>query len=431
MSQDRLPTGKIERAGRFLRTGAKIGGNYARFYGKKALLLNPDKEDLQAANAEDILDEFTQLRGTALKVAQMLSMDNINFSERFTGVLQQAQYSVPPMSAPMAVKAFTQSHGKSPEEVFARFNPEAVKAASMGQVHEAWLGDTRLAVKIQYPGVADAIRSDMRMVRRVAPTIVRASAAEMKPYMDEVESKLMEEADYLLELRNSLAFAEACGQLPGLCFPRYLPEYCSKRVITMEWLPGLHLRDFLQTNPTQETINLIGQRIWDFYEFQIHRLRLLNADPHPGNFLFLPDGRVGVLDFGCTKRVTEELYQDYFALAEEGLFEDPPRAQEVLRKIEILRPEDSPAKAETLTEQFGTLISLVTRPYHQGAFDFGDHSYFREINRVGTEISKTREVRGSREFLFVNRTYFGLFALLHQMGAQLHTQCQYRDVSRK
>jgi predicted unusual protein kinase regulating ubiquinone biosynthesis (AarF/ABC1/UbiB family) len=431
MSTDRLPTGKIERAGRFLRTGAKIGGNYAKFYGKKALLLNPDREDLQAANAEDIIEEFTQLRGTALKVAQMLSMDNINFSDRFTGILQQAQYSVPPMSAPMAVKAFSQSHGKSPEQVFDRFNPVATKAASMGQVHEAWLGERRLAVKIQYPGVADAIRSDMRMVRRVAPSIVKASAAEMKPYMDEVEEKLIEEADYTLELKSSQAFAQACAQLEGLYVPEYLPEYCSKRVITMTWIPGMHLRDLLATRPDQAVLNTIGQRIWDFYEYQIHVVRMLNADPHPGNFLFTPDGQVGVLDFGCTKVVSEDLYEDYFSLAEEGLFEDEARARAVLLKIQILRPDDSPQKAAHLTGLFARLISLVTRPYHQGHFDFGDQAFFEEVNAVGTEIGKTREVRGSREFLFINRTYFGLFALMQQMGVQLDTRCRYRDLSRR
>ncbi|MFO0486546.1 MAG: AarF/UbiB family protein, partial [Sphingobacteriia bacterium] len=137
MSKDKVPTGKIERAGRFLRTGAKVGANYVTHYGKKALLQNPSRDELQAANAEDMLAEFTQLRGTALKVAQMLSMDNINFSESFTGVLQQAQYSVPPMSAPMAVKAFTHSMGQAPDRVFDHFNPTALKAASMGQVHEA------------------------------------------------------------------------------------------------------------------------------------------------------------------------------------------------------------------------------------------------------------------------------------------------------
>lgn len=426
MSNDRVPTGKIERASRFLRTGAKLGANYLGHYGKKALMQDPDPEDLQAANAQDLLDEFTQLRGTALKVAQMLSMDTINFSDRFTGILQQAQYSVPPMSAPMATKAFGQSMGTSPEKLYDRFNPNAIKAASMGQVHEAWKDGVRLAVKIQYPGVAEAIRSDMKMVRRVAPTLVKATASEMRPYMDEVEDKLVEECDYELELQNSLAFAHACSHLPGVYFPAYLPQLSSKRVITMEWIRGLHLKDFLAT-ADHETVTRAAQHLWDLYEHQMHVLKMLNADPHPGNFLFDEAGNVGVLDFGCTKKLSQELYDDYFALAEKDLFANPEKAQKVLRKIEILRPDDKPGQAAELTRLFGRLIGLVTQPYHADTFDFSNQAFFEEVNEVGTEISKTREVRGSREFLFINRTYFGLFALFQQMGVTIHTKCRYRD----
>jgi predicted unusual protein kinase regulating ubiquinone biosynthesis (AarF/ABC1/UbiB family) len=185
MSHDKVPTGKIARAGKFLKTGVKVGANYAGHYTKKAVGMKVSKDELDTANANTIFDGFTELRGSALKVAQMLSMDSINFSESFTNVMQKAQYNVPPMSAPSAVNAFKKSTGKAPSEVFDKFNPNAVAAASMGQVHEAWLGDKKLAVKIQYPGVGDSIKSDMKLVRTAAIKVMRYPAAELGPYFQE------------------------------------------------------------------------------------------------------------------------------------------------------------------------------------------------------------------------------------------------------
>ncbi|MFO0486209.1 MAG: lipopolysaccharide core heptose(II) kinase RfaY, partial [Sphingobacteriia bacterium] len=271
-----------------------------------------------------------------------------------------------------------------------------------------------------------SIRSDMKMLRRIAPTFVKASAAEMRPYMDEVEHKLLEESNYELELKNSQEFATACQHLPGIYFPQYLPQYSSQRVITMSWIEGVHLRDFLKT-ASPATRTQAAQTIWDFYEYQMHVLKKLNADPHPGNFLFNEKGEVGVLDFGCTKALSNELYDDYFDLARKGLFEDKVETERILRKIQILRPEDKPAKVDQLMSLFSRMIGLVTQPYHTGTFNFGEKRFFEQVNEIGIEISKTREVRGSREFLFINRTYFGLFALFQQMEVVLETGCKYRD----
>ncbi|MCS6904667.1 MAG: AarF/UbiB family protein [Bacteroidia bacterium] len=427
MAQDRVPTSKIERASKFLKTGIKIGGNYVKHY----LSSNKDKARLEEQNARDIFEGFSELRGSALKIAQILSMDTVNFSQAFTEIMQKAQYSVPPMSAPLAVQAFTRSMGVSPEKVFDKFDAMAHKAASMGQVHVAYKNGKKLAVKIQYPGVADSIQSDIRMVKSVAPKIVNASLQELNPFFEEIEARLLEEADYRKELQNSLAFKEKCSCLPGIIFPEYYPELSSDKVITMEWLEGLHLREFLSTNPSAELRHQVAKHIWDFYEFQIHELKAVNADPHPGNFLFRDDGTVGVLDFGCTKVLSPELYQNYFTLAEPDLFEDTERAELVLLKLEILRESDTPDKRKHLLGLFRELITLIATPYHQGRFYFNDDAFYEKLNRVGTEISKLREIRGSKDFLFINRTYYGLYSLFQQLDVELETACKYRDFLKK
>jgi predicted unusual protein kinase regulating ubiquinone biosynthesis (AarF/ABC1/UbiB family) len=429
--QDKLPTSKIERAARFLKTGLKVGANYAKHYGQKALFQNPDRAELERANATDIFDGFSQLRGSALKVAQMLSLDTINFSQSFTTVMQKAQYSVPPMSAPLAVQAFKNSIGKSPEAVFSKFNPNAHKAASMGQVHLAEKDGKRLAVKIQYPGVADSVKSDLNMVKGIAPRIMNTPLSELQPYFEEIEARLLDEADYKLELKNSLAFKNECKDLKGILFPEYFPELSSDRVITMEWMDGLHLKEFLETQPSDEIRHKAAKAIWDFYEFQIHVLRKVNADPHPGNFLFRPDGTVVVLDFGCTKVLSDQLYNDYFTLAEPYLFDDKSRARETLFRLQILRPTDGEQKIAYLTGLFAKLITEISRPYHQGMFDFNDELYYENFGNIALEISRLRELRGSKEFLFLNRTYYGLFTMFKELDVELETACQYKNFLKK
>lgn len=431
MSKDKVPTGKIARASKFLKTGVKVGANYATHYGKKAIGKSVSQEDLDAANANTIFDGFTELRGSALKVAQMLSMDSINFSESFTNVMQKAQYSVPPMSAPLAVNAFKKSIGKSPSEVFDRFNPNAVKAASMGQVHEAWIGDKKLAVKIQYPGVADSIKSDMKLVKTAATKVMHLPPHEVAPYFQEIEDRLLEEADYVYELKNSMEFAEACKHLEGIVFPKYYPEFSSDRVLAMEWIDGVHMKEFLATEPSEELRTTIAKNIWNFYEFQIHSLKKLNADPHPGNFLFRADGSVGVLDFGCTKVLSPKLYTDYFRLAQPDLFDRPADARAALLDIEILRPTDTPEQEVVVTDLFRRLIQLIAKPYHDGRFDFANPEYYEEMTELGTEVSKLKELRGTKEFLFLNKTYYGLFGLFNELEVELDTACQYHDFLRK
>jgi predicted unusual protein kinase regulating ubiquinone biosynthesis (AarF/ABC1/UbiB family) len=419
-TQDRLPTGKIERASKFLQTGLKVGANYAGYYAKKAVGGTVSRDELDRTNAEDMFASFTELRGSALKVAQMLSLDTVNLSASFTNVMAKAQYSVPPMSAPMALQVFTKSIGSDPLAVFDSFEPIAVKAASMGQVHRAVYKGRPVAVKIQYPGVADSITSDLAMVKRFAPAVVKASAEEMEPYFEEVTEKLLEEANYRLELKNSMEFREACAHLDGIVFPEYFPEVSSDRVLTMSWLEGMHLREFMAT-AAPETITLAAQRIWDFYDYQTHVLHRINADPHPGNFLFFADGRVGVLDFGCTKQMTEETYEDYFRLANPTLLLDREGTLAAFAKLGILRPSDSPENVEFLLDVFVQLIRLVTRPLHQGSFYFNDPAFYQEVADIGMRIAEKRELRGNREFLFINRMFLGLFTLMQQMDATLRT----------
>jgi predicted unusual protein kinase regulating ubiquinone biosynthesis (AarF/ABC1/UbiB family) len=425
--QTSIPTGKVERASRFVATGLKVGTNYLKHYTKKLIDPSVSKEELHAENAEDIYDTLSDLKGSALKVAQMLSMDKGMLPKAYTDRFAMSQYSAPPLSGPLVVNTFVKTLGKSPSQLYDQFDMQASNAASIGQVHKAMKWGKQLAVKIQYPGVATSVKSDLRLVKPFALRIVGMNEIDMDKYFEEIEGKLLEETDYRLELRRSIEASAECAHIPHLIFPAYYPELSSDKVITMDWLTGFHLKEFLDRNPSQEARDQIGQALWDFYQFQVHVLKRVHADPHPGNFLMRDDGTVGVFDFGCIKEIPEDFYVNYFALMNKDAVRDEVRRREIYTNLEMIHPSDSEREIVFFSELFQKMIDMLTLPFTREEFDFGDESYFTAIYEYMDYVSNLKEVReskvarGSRHSLYVNRTYFGLYSILSGLKAKVIT----------
>lgn len=426
-TQNSVPTTKVARASQFVKAGVKVGGNYIKHYSKKLIDPSLSKEELHKDNAADIYDALSELKGSALKMAQMLSMDRGLLPVAYTDKFTMAQYSAPPLSGPLVVKTFKTYFGKSPSELFDKFDINSVNAASIGQVHQAWKNGKKLAVKVQYPGVADAVSSDLKIAKPLAVRLLNLNERDIDRYMGEVETKLLEETDYELELKHSIEISEACAHIPGLVFPAYYPELSSKRILTMDWLDGLHLKDFLKTNPSQDVRDRIGQALWDFYDFQIHTLRQVHADPHPGNFLMRNDGTMGVIDFGCVKVIPEFYYNNYFRLINPDTLEDPVLTEEVFTNLEFLTPADSLKDRQFFTDLFKEMTLMLAEPFAVDTFDFGDDAYFSKVYAFAEGLGKVNEIknskvaRGSQDGLYVNRTYYGLYAMLNELKARVTT----------
>ncbi|KAB7727530.1 phosphotransferase [Rudanella paleaurantiibacter] len=426
--QSSIPTTKVARAGQFVKAGIKVGGNYLKHYSKK--LVNPDltKDELHQDNAADIYGALSELKGSALKMAQMLSMDRGLLPTAYTDKFAMSQYSAPPLSGPLVVKTFRTYFGKSPSELYDKFEIKSVNAASIGQVHQAWKDGKRLAVKIQYPGVADSVSSDLKIAKPLAVRLLNLDERQIDRYMDEVETKLLEETDYELELKRSIEISEACAHIDGLVFPKYYPALSSKRILTMDWLEGLHLKEFLATNPSQEVRNRIGQLLWDFYDHQIHSLRQVHADPHPGNFLMRPDGTMGVIDFGCVKVIPDYYYDNYFRLINPDTLEDKALTQQIFENLEFLHPVDSAKDRAFFSDLFVQMIHMLGEPFAVETFDFGNDEYFNKVYAFADELTRLEElrtskvVRGSKDGLYINRTYYGLYAMLNELKAVVVTR---------
>ena len=422
---DHIPTNKIQRASKLVQTGAKIGVNYVKYYGEKVVNPSLSKEKLNEDNAEDIYDGLKSLKGSALKVAQMLSMEKNILPKTYVEKFSLSQFSVPPLSAPLVRKTFKKYLGKYPEDLFDTFAAQSVNAASIGQVHKAELDGKKLAVKIQYPGVADSISSDLALVKPIASRMFNLQGEGKEKYFQEVEDKLLEETDYHLELRQSVAMTKDCATIPNLRFPNYYPELSSERILTMDWMQGEHLSEFVTHNRDTEVANRLGQALWDFYMFQMHVLKRVHADPHPGNFLVSPEGDLIAIDFGCIKHVPQSFYVPYFELAEKDNINDAVIFKQKLFELEILREDDNPSEIVFFSELFHEMLSLFTTPFHSETFDFSDSTFFDQIATLSEKYSKDTQIRkmngnrGSKHFLYINRTFFGLYNLMHDLGAKI------------
>lgn len=422
---DSIPVGKIHRASKLVTTGARVGVNYLKYYGDKLTKSEEEaRERLNENNAEDIYNSLKQLKGSALKAAQMLSMEKSIMPQAYVEKFSLAQFSVPPLSPALVLKTFKNYFGKSPSELYDSFNSTSVNAASIGQVHEAVKDGKKLAVKIQYPGVAESISSDLALVKPIAIKMFNIRGEDSDKYFEEVEGKLIEETNYILEVAQSKEISEACAHIPNLLFPKYYEELSTERIITMDYMEGEHLSEFTAYNTNQELSDKIGQALWDFYMFQMHRLKKVHADPHPGNFLVTKEGKMVALDFGCMKIIPESFYVPYFELAKPENINNKEFFKARLYELEILRTDDSEEEVAFFSQMFHELLSLFTQPFHVETFDFSDEEFFGQITELGQRYSKSTELkkmngnRGSEHFIYINRTFFGLYNLMFDLKAK-------------
>ncbi|MDE0534721.1 ABC1 kinase family protein [Tenacibaculum sp. L6] len=421
---NKIPTSKIERATKLVSTGVKVGVNYAKYYGNKITKSEEEaKKQLNEDNAADIYDGLKELKGSALKVAQMLSMEKNILPNAYVEKFSLSQFSVPPLSGPLVTKTFKKYFNKTPNEVFDTFTAESVNAASIGQVHKATKDGKELAVKIQYPGVADSISTDLAMVKPIAMKMFNIKGEGSDEYFKEVEEKLLEETNYELELAQSNEIADACKHIPNLKFPSYYPDLSSDRILTMDWMDGVHLSEFTKNEQPEDVANKLGQALWNFYMYQMHKLKKVHADPHPGNFLVSKSNELIVIDFGCMKEVPESFYVPYFELAKRENIDNPAFFESKLYELEILRKDDTPEEITFFKALFYEMLSLFTQPFQQEEFDFSDEEFFGKIADLGQKYAKSTELkkmngnRGSKHFIYINRTFFGLYNLMHDLKA--------------
>jgi predicted unusual protein kinase regulating ubiquinone biosynthesis (AarF/ABC1/UbiB family) len=362
--ETRIPRGRVQRTAK---VGSVIGTQGARYAGTKAANLVRSKEasdeKLDARHleaAERMVDALGTMKGAAMKIGQLASFIDTEFlppeyAEMYQEKLGELRTSAPPMPWDKVKKVLEEEwEGERPEDLFEDFDHDATAAASIGQVHRAVLPDGRaVAVKIQYPGVAEAVRADMqnagmilRMAKALAPGLdAKAAAAELK-------ERVLEELDYEYEGQNQRSFARGYRGHPFIYVPDVITRLSRRRVLVTEWVDGIGFEEVKQL-PQQEK-DRFAEIVFRFCFGSIYHLQHFNADAHPGNYILMEDGKVAFLDFGMTKQLDKEQIELEIAALEAVFDEDPERLRVALHDLGFL---NNPKKidAEKLMEHVTTV----------------------------------------------------------------------------
>ena len=300
------------------------------------------------------------------------------------------------------------------EKLFAQFESEAFAAASLGQVHRAILDNGQhLAVKIQYPGINIAIKNDMALMRGIARGMPNSKL--ILDSLVEIETRLMEEVDYKIEAKNTQWFRQNI-KMEGIFVPKVYPEFSAQRVLTTEFIKGLHLDDWLATKPSKTQRNQMAQRLYDLFYYSSQELQCLHADPNPGNYLFHKDGSITVIDFGCVRKMSNQFTQAY-PLIVKAYFEDDSKALfATYTELGMSSKDFSETFYQEVLRPFGQWVTL---PYRNEHFDFSQHvNYTQDGKEVMRNLHKSFNVDHIvEEFIFHNRTYYGLLQIFEKMGA--------------
>ena len=367
------------------------------------------------------------LRGAATKLGQALANFPGIVPDQFVETLERLQFEAPPMHFALLREHVRDELGQEPEEAFATFDPRAFAAASLGQVHRATLKSGEdVAVKIQYPAIGRSIRSDFRNLSAfLLPLRLGRGWEPMKAQIEEVRRVIEQETDYQREAEWQRRARSLFHEDDLILVPRVHDELSTRRVLTMEYLDGVHLPAFLAGNPPQERRDHFGGLIVQA-GCRLHFAgRLLYADPHPGNYLFRADGRLGFLDFGCVRPYTDREWEcnRLADLAIRGGDDDVIRAVRAslgLAEGEALDPEILAQNVESLPTGCGDQY------WHDGPFDYGDPGYLREgVDRFAALGRARIPSPWLTMNAFLARWYLGMAAMLYRLRARVDVRAIY------
>ncbi|HET9035892.1 MAG TPA: AarF/ABC1/UbiB kinase family protein, partial [Myxococcaceae bacterium] len=412
---DGPPSSRLTRLRKLAGLGAQLGSD-AIARGVKRLA-GSDPSAIGKGTAEKLVETLGDLKGAAMKLGQVASMDPDLFPPEVRAVLARLQNEAPPMSFDRVAAVVEDELGGSPDELFAEFSREPMAAASLGQVHRARLRDGRdVVVKVQYPGIDQALRSDIDNLGLVVKTMALAHRAlDGRQYFHELAEELAHELDYSREGRLAREFAQASAGLPDIVVPEIIDERTSTRVLTMQHIPGQTLKTFLTSHPhNAERLRVSGLLIR-----AIHGAFLVDgtvhADPHPGNFMVMPDGKLGVLDFGSVKRFSREFFEGHRDVFRIVLEQKPIDTLALVRRVgfTVDLPDD---EARAL---LGELLHIAGRALRTDDYDYAHDTMAPDSRKLVTShAAQFLKIRPPAEGVMFIRAFGGLQQNLRLLGAR-------------
>ncbi len=407
---------------RLVALGARTGGAWARHRARRVFADAGRRRELdrefELRTTEQVAEALGHMKGALMKVGQMASYLDQGLPPHVRATLADLQHAAPPMSGELAAAVVVEELGAPPHELFAQWDPVPIASASIGQVHRAMTHDGRaVAVKVQYPGVAEAVAADLDNAGFVFAGLgVLFPGLDHRSLVAELRSRLVEELDYSIEAENQRQFARYYDGHPTIHIPRVLDEFSSRRVLTSELSDGVRWDELLTWS--QEEKDLAAETLYRFAFGSLYRLAAFNGDPHPGNYLFHRGGRVTFLDFGLVKRFTPDELAEFEVMIHHMVIDhDPAAFRAAIERIGLL-PAGLDVTDEDVIDYLGHFYEFVAEP---GTFtitpEYASETVRRFFDTSGPYATMQKAANLPPSFVIIQRISLGLYAILGELRA--------------
>jgi len=432
--QKKIPTSKTSRGVVAGKAILKIGVVSGKGAVKRAFMSKEEKvaskSQTHAEIAKVIIDSLGELKGVSVKIAQQIALGLPFLPQEYLDEISKSFNAIPPINKALIRKIVKQELGDYPQNVFDTFDSNAFGAASLGQVHKATVDGKTLAVKVQYPGIATSIESDLSVINFGLKRF--AKGQNIDHLMKEVEERLTEEVDYELEASNTKYYEENLNH-ELIVIPSIVEALSTKTVLSSTFLEGEGFDTFLKSNPSQEVRNHYAQLIFDSFFMGLYNLKMIHADPNPGNFIFMADNMLGMIDFGCVKRVDNTFIKEFSKL--HVLLIDKASDEEVAQQYADLEMIDQGEMSDMLAFYQATIKPLdriYIEIFEGEKYDFKENSDFsqRGFNTI-MEVQKSQRHavhKMNADYIFIDRTLLGYYNMFEKMEATIDTRFAQRLV---
>ncbi len=413
-----LPTTKLSRSKVVGKAMLKIGVKKG-----KHLITRSNKHEHQQEVADIVFEALGELKGVSVKIAQQVALGMPFLPPAYLEKIEKSFSQIPTINRALVRKIIKSELENYPDEIFDDFEMQAFGSASLGQVHKAFKDDKVLAVKVQYPGIKRSIQTDISLIHFGLKRF--AKGKNVNHIIDEIADRLYEEIDYELEAKNCDYFRKN-NKNSQIVIPEVYHDYSTKRVLSSTFIEGLDFQIFLASQATQEQKDSYAQLIFDNFFDSLYRLKAVHADPNPGNFIFLKEGKLALIDFGCIKKIDEAFLASYTDLHLDLL--DGVNDEVLVKHYQKLGmiDEDTPQKMlHFYQEVIKPLDRLYIEPIKDSTYDFSVHKDFSKRGFEAIFEVQKKQFHSvhqiNEEYIFLDRTLLGYYALFEKMDAKIET----------
>jgi predicted unusual protein kinase regulating ubiquinone biosynthesis (AarF/ABC1/UbiB family) len=398
-----------------VRGGLRYAGSAPRLFIAAGENRERLRNDLAMQTADDVTATLGTMKGVMVKLGQMASYVDDGLAPSVRRTLSRLQDSVPPMSAELAAGVIEAELGRPPERLFARWDPEPIAAASIGQVHRAiTTNGLPVAVKVQYPGIAETIAADLDNVSLLRRMLrVTAPSQDVDGLIAELRERVLEELDYRREAVNQQLLHDYFAAHPTISVPRIVPELSTRRVVTSELVTGARFADV--AGWSQQERDMAGETLYRFVFRSLYEVHAFNGDPHPGNYIFHGAGKITFLDFGMVKHFTDTDLMPLMQMARNLCVEsDPAQFRASLEEAGFL-VAGAPLTDEQIADHLAVFYQLIRES--KTVTVTGDYAsaVVRRFFDVRSPVAQYARI--PRSYVVLQRINLGLFALLGDMKA--------------